>query len=210
MQITGYNKSNCGILPDYDVIHVTATPGGSFINPPGNRNVNCPSITSPSALDSSCKFGNGVSFISLRVRRDQNGIAQLQQKDGIFDPNRDNPGNDFTPLLDNIEDLQIAYIFNDGAIRNDGINELATVDACPNGVPLQVHPVSGAGPRDISNVVGLRVSVTGIANEPVSFAERAKFFRPASEDRPAEANADRFYHYRLTETVMLRNRNLGG
>ncbi len=57
--------------------------------------------------------------------------------------------------------------------------------------------------------MGMRVSVVSRANTPVPLMERAKFFRPASEDRAEDPNTDRFYHYRLTSTVMIRNRNLG-
>ncbi len=203
MQITKYQDSKCtGIgSSEYETIHVVMNPNNGSINPPGQKEFTCPAYNGQNA-DDSCKIGKSVSYMCLRVMRDQNGIPQLQQKNDIFDPN--DAANNFTPLLDNIEDLQIAYIYNDGTIWNDGINQLAT----PGNVPTQnaTTPL----PTDIANVVGLRISVTGIANEPVSFAERAKFFRPASEDRPAAVNADRFYHYRLTETVMLRNKNLGG
>jgi len=209
MQITKYQQSKCDQDPDQ--IHVVMNPNNGSINPPGQKPFGCEEYDGTNA-NRACKLGKNVSYISLRVLRDQNGIPQLQQKNGIFDPNRDNPGNNFTPLLDNIEDLQIAYIFNDGTIWNDSpLHQLAT----PGNVPTQ--DPQNPGQYEITNVVGLRISVTGIANEPVSFAEKARFFRPASEDRPAQwepgdsmDQCDRFYHYRLTETVMLRNRNLGG
>lgn len=213
MVITGYQKSDCSV-GNYQEIHCVANPGGApGINPPGNKGVNCSQSFDPANPDANCKLGRGVTYMSLRILRDANGIPQLQQKNGIFDPTVDNPGTNFTPLLDNVEDLQIAYIYNDGEIRNDGINSLATDPSgvYTNGVPSQAN-MKGVPPppRDITNVIGIRLSITALANTPVSFAERAKFFRPASEDRAEDTNRDRFYHYRLTSTMMLRNRNLGG
>jgi prepilin-type N-terminal cleavage/methylation domain-containing protein len=202
MQITGYQKSDCG--NQGAEIQINVNPGQSAVNPPSNRGVKCPT-------PNDCRLGRGMTYCSLRVRRDPNNpeILQLQQKNSLFDPAKDNPGTDFFPLLDNIEDLQIAYIYNDGTIWNDSAAHLLpTTNNVPTQADLEVGNVPP--PRDITNVVGIRVSVTAVANTPVSFMERAKFFRPQSEDRPASNNVDRFFHYRLTNTVMLRNRNLGG
>lgn len=209
-QITGYQGSDC--VNQYQEIHLNANPGQSNVNPPGNRGVSCSKNFDPNNQSQSCQIGKNVVFRSLRVRgenQDGSGTLQLQQKLGLFDPNVDNPGNNFTPLLDNIEDLQIAYIYSDGTIWNDGINNLAD-QGYQGGIPPQGDGAGGYDPRDIVNVIGIRVSVTARANSEVPFPERARFFRPASEDRPQSANRDRFFHYRLTETVMIRNRNLGG
>jgi len=201
-EITGYQNSDCG--DTNHEIQINANPGQSNVNPPSNRGVTCDS-------PDSCKIGRGLQYAALRVRQDPNDptTLQLQQKSGIFNPTVDNPGNNFFPLLDNIEDLQIAYIYGDGNIFNDGVNELATV-GCTNGVPNQGDLGAGTPATEITNVIGMRVSVVAVANTPVHFSERAKFFRPASEDRAADPNLNRFYHYRLTSTVMIRNRNLGG
>lgn len=208
-QITGYQGSDCAPAQQWQEISLTANPGGNSINPPGDRNVSCAqqltSLTAPS-----CKIGKNVNYMAFRVKRDATGIPQLQQKEGFFNPNTDNGGaNDtFIPLLDNIEDLQIAYIYNDGQIRNDGIFNLID-EGYPGGVPSQANSQAVVPARDITNVVGIRVSITARANTEVSLVEKAKFRMPQSEDR-AQGPEDRFFHYRLTSTVMLRNRNLGG
>ncbi len=210
LQITGYQRSDCNPSQPFWEIDVTANPGQSQVNPPGDRGVSCATdVTSTTAP--SCKIGEGVNYMAFRIKRDNNGIPQLQQKDGLFNPNTDNGGaqDTFVPLLDNIEDLQIAYIYNDGQIFNDGIQNLIDL-GYSGGVPSQANTQAPVPPQDITNVIGIRVSVTALANTPVSFTERAKFFRPASEDRAEDQNRDRFYHYRLTNSVMLRNRNLGG
>lgn len=208
MQITSYQQSNCsstGGSYNFDEIHIVMNPGQSEYNNPGQKDINCPTASSSGIPPNACKIGKNVSYLAFRVMRDQNGVPQLQQKDGIFDPTVDNPGNNFVPLLDNIEDLQIAYIYNDGTIWNDSVNHRLLTTG---NVPTQ--DVNVSLPTDINNVVGLRVSVTAIANTPVPITERPKFFRPESEDRPASNVFDRFYRYRLTNTVMIRNRNLGG
>ena len=196
--ITGYQQSTCGSADD-QIIHVTCTPGQSdHVNPPSSKNVTKP-----------CHIGGGLTYLSFRVQRADPAdplTTELQQKRGMFDPTSDNPGNNFVALLDGIEDLQIAYIYNDGSIWNTATQQLPTT----NNVPRQDGVGGGTVANDITNVIGMRVSIVSRANTPVPIMERAKFFRPASEDRPADANFDRFYHYRLTSTVMIRNRNLGG
>lgn len=195
MEITNYPQPSQMCKADKKV-HLVVNPGLSHnVNPPGVRNVSKPCYIG----------GGGLTYNAFRVQRtDPNDplTTQLQQKRGLFDPN--NPNDGFFALLDNIEDLQFAYIYDDGTIWNDSNQLLPT----QQNVPIQdMVPVD---PRDVTNIVGIRISVTARANTPVSFAEKAKFFRPQSEDRLADNNFDRFYHYRMTSTVMLRNRNLGG
>ena len=52
----------------------------------------------------------GVSYVSFRVR---NGT--LEQKNGMFDRTTDKPGAAFFPIMENVEDLQVAYIYGRGA-----------------------------------------------------------------------------------------------
>lgn len=195
--ITGYQKSNCGDLDSDDVIHVTCTPGQSdHVNPPSSRNVTKP-----------CHIGGGLTYLSFRIQRTDPAdplTTELQQKRGIFDPT--DPDTGFFGLLEGIEDFQIAYIYNDGTIWNDSPgHQLPTT----GNVPRQDGVGGGTVANDVTNVMGLRLSVVARANTPVPLMERAKFFRPASEDRAEDPDEDRFYHYRLTSTVMMRNRNLG-
>ncbi|MFB3850968.1 MAG: PilW family protein [Acidobacteriota bacterium] len=195
MEITNYPNANQMCNADKKV-HLVANPGLSHdINPPGDRNVSKPCYIG----------GGGLTYNAFRVKRtDPNDplTTQLQQKRGLFDPN--NPDDGFFGILDNVEDLQFAYIYNDGTVWNDSVNLLPTNQNVP------VQDMTPVDPRDVTNLVGIRISVVARANTPVSFTERAKFFRPASEDRAEDANRDRFYHHRMTTTVMLRNRNLGG
>jgi type II secretory pathway pseudopilin PulG len=187
----------------------------------------------------------GLQVISFRVLTDSvDGIPKLQQKLGLFDPNTDFPGTDFTNVLENIEDLQVAYMYPDGGIWNTlsqtisstslaGVPPAPLVPGCPlaacdRGVPFQAGTNFG-GPTpllDVSNVIGLRFSVTGRSpllplaarqltnidvKEPLA-TTASQHFRPASEDHAAAmATAtlplyDQFDHYRATATLMLRNR----
>jgi hypothetical protein len=120
----------------------------------------------------------GLQVISFRVLTDSvDGVPKLQQKLGLFDPANDNPyppiGSTlpaFTNVMENVEDLQIAYMYPTGAIWNTAgagrtIHNVAPdcpLAACDNGVPFQAGPSGvAAPPLDIQNVIGLRFSVTG-------------------------------------------------
>ncbi|MEW5764317.1 MAG: prepilin-type N-terminal cleavage/methylation domain-containing protein [Acidobacteriota bacterium] len=166
-------------------IHVTNNPGQSDgINPPAGQ----PNLVNPKLAS--------ISYISFRVKN-----GQLQQRQGLFDLN--NPDAGYVPLLDDVEDLQIAYVYNDGTIWNTATQVLTT----PNAIPPQDNPAVDV--RDAVNVSGLRVTVTARSDElPATLLKQARYNRPAAEDRAAGA-ADRRFHYRLTTTVMLRNRILG-
>lgn len=167
-------------------IHVTNTPGQSDgINPPAGQ----PTLVNPKLAT--------IAYISFRVKN-----GQLQQRTGLFDIN--NPDAGYVSLLDDVEDLQIAYILNDGTIWNSASQSIVGGD----GVPAQ-----GGWPPGVAqaseDVSGLRVTVTARSDElPATLLKRARYNRPAAEDRAAGA-ADRRFHYRLTTTVMLRNRILG-
>jgi type II secretory pathway pseudopilin PulG len=181
-QITAYGASDCSAK----TVTVTVTPGESTAipHPPTAAALVQPYLLRP-----------GVQFTSFRVKG-----GQLQQKTGLFLPATPDAG--FTPLLDNVEDFQVAYVYDDGSIWNSAAQTLGTT----NGVP----PQGTGGGDDISHVVGLRLTVVARSTElPITILSRDKYSRPAAENHAAGAN-DRFFHYRMTATVLLRNRMLGG
>jgi hypothetical protein len=122
----------------------------------------------------------GLQVISFRVLTDSvDGVPKLQQKLGLFDPTTDNPGTSFTNVMENVEDLQIAYMYaQDAATGPHGLvwntqSQTIDVDApgcgglpppgCDRHVPFQGGPNFGAIPPaiDIANVIAVRFSVTG-------------------------------------------------
>lgn len=202
-QVTGYQKFDCDSvsaatgLPD--PVHVVANPGLSDgVNPPGGE----PDLVEPVFLV------GGMRFVSFRVRRDANGVPNLEQKQGLFDPSTDNPGTAFTPVVPGVEDLQVAYLYGespDGSGRtifntwDPEAEEAVVVPEIPgagnNGVPPQ-----GTGSLwDISRVIGLRVSVTSrsaalrFKTRQISVrggAATVTNARPRSEDRPGAGPDD--------------------
>ena len=179
----------------------------TLITPPGGAST----LTTPNLLF--------VQYASFRVKN-----GQLQQKTGLFDSGATTANEDalFNTLLPDIEDLQIAYIYDNGNVYNANLNAwsstnpgglMGTMDPAgttETDVPTQAGPSGTAGALDATNVIGLRVSIVARSSQ-ISDAWSATqnfYFRPASEDRAAGA-ADRRFHYRLTSTVLLRNRALG-
>jgi type II secretory pathway pseudopilin PulG len=171
-----------------------ATPtDDATVNPPGSR----PQLNQP-------HMNLGMSYTSLRVRTDPvTGIPWLEQKDGPFDAAVDKPGGAFVPILPNIEDLQIAYIFLDGSVRN---SSAATRLAGTGGVPrMGTFPATN---DDITGVVGFRITITGRSGQGMPI-ETNRFRRPASEDHDAGTTPDTVYRYTLTANAMMRNRMSG-
>ncbi len=185
-EITHYLKSDCAT----GRIHVTANPGlSNQLNPPGGQ----PNLTDPVTMMP------GPRFVSFRVFK-----GWLQQKQGIFDATVDNDPTttSFQNILPDVEDLQIAWIFADGTVwDNDPAHRLTSTGA----VPTQ----NAAATYDVANVVGLRVTVTARSDGTLYWEHQARFFRPAAEDHTASTVKDKRYHRRMTEAVMIRNRNLG-
>jgi prepilin-type N-terminal cleavage/methylation domain-containing protein len=236
-QITGYQGSDCSKVvgpfdPNnpVDVIHVVNNPGGSgFIDPPGGQ----PSLTKPITMS------GGVGFLSFRVRTPTDaagkptGPPNLEQRIGLFDPTTDNPGAAFAPIVEGIEDFQVAYLYASSPgggtlIFNDGTTPIpATVAAAATmGVPPQAGSKDPPTPYDITNVIGLRVTTTGRSGELplVALGQKANtgvgatHFRPRAEDHPQGSNdvptstsggLGVYDHNRMTTTLMLRNRMLG-
>jgi type II secretory pathway pseudopilin PulG len=166
----------------------------------------------------------GLQVISFRVLTDSvDGIPKLQQKLGLFDPLNDTADNaltGFTNVMENVEDLQVAYVYArtaaagaNGLVWNTSSQTIVTGGTlCPTGcdthVPFQAGPASVAPPLDIQNVIGLRFSVT--ARSPLLTIGSQKLTlqheRPASEDHAGSTVPDQFDHYRATATLLLRNR----
>lgn len=206
-QITDYketkNKNCCsGNVGNIEVNHSHGL-SDNDIDPPGGQ----PTLHNPKLAT--------VTFSSFRVKNDQ-----LQQKTGVFDPN--NPDSGFYTLMDDVEDFQVAYIYNDGTIWNTAAQTLTT----PGTIPTQAGTGEDGGvptARDITNVIGLRFTiVTRSAPLPVTLMKintgsasvggppPKGFYRPRAEDHAKSTTPDNRYHYRLTSTIMIRNRMLGG
>lgn len=238
LRITSYTSSTCtlaaGTNPTLDVISIQTIPGGSDqLNPPGGWRED---LVEPYTINA------GVDFTSFRVRN-----HNLEQKTsgvdganvyspGVFDPACDGdapaggcPTIGFTPVVENVEDLQIAYVYRDGTIWNSAT--AGFVLGTTGQVPTQATTGAGApGARDITNVLALRVSVIARSNPldigsrqlsgappatPVAGEVRREglYRRPALEDHamgPMDTIATGvFDRYRLTTTLVLRNRMLG-
>jgi prepilin-type N-terminal cleavage/methylation domain-containing protein len=144
----------------------------------------------------------GTRFVSLRVRTDPiTHVPWLEQKDGLFDPAADNPGGAFVPILPNIEDMQVAWIFNNGDVKNNSsANRL--------GLTGQVPQAGGSATTDVQNVVGFRVTFTARSSQGMTL-ESARFFRPAAEDHDAGTARDTVYRYQASANAMIRNRMMG-
>ena len=200
-------------------IHIQANPGASppngAIDPPGGH---------PPAILDPVYLVTGLEAFSFRVRT-VNGVPSLEQKTGLFDPATDNPGTAFVPVIENVEDLQIAYLYTDGTFWQSATNDLKTLDAAayPDDVPWQAGPTAAAPALDITAVVGLRFSIVA-HSRPVTFGARQisaaktgaavpagaiRRFRPGVENRAGATTYDDFEHFRATATLMLKNRLLG-
>ncbi len=223
MQITNYNWSKCSEAGGTDeVIHIEITPGNSDqLNPPGGwRDDLVPPMT----------INAGIDYTSFRVRN-----RSLEQKTtgfdgaGVFSPGIFNPDCDrtpplagcpsigFTPVVENVEDLQIAYVFEDGTVWNTATQVLATAGTIPEqAITITAVP----GDHDVTKVRALRVSVIARSN-PLDIGARGLsaslssglYRRRALEDHP-QGLVDTiaggvFDRYRLTTTLALRNRLLG-
>jgi type II secretory pathway pseudopilin PulG len=192
-QITDYrdaaNAASCGaVAPAVPEIEVIANPGGGALVAPA---------VAPGAFANPPSLMLGVRFFSFRIRN-----GWLEQKQGLFDPNSDNPGTAFIPLIPNIEDLQIAWAFTDGTVWNSATQQLAG-GTYTNGVPSQGTALA----YDVLNVNAFRVTVVARSQEELKWDPVAVFSRPSVEDRAAGAK-DKFFHQRAATLVMIRNRNL--
>jgi prepilin-type N-terminal cleavage/methylation domain-containing protein len=227
-RISSYGVSDCDLLKVKNIT-ATASPGrpttgpdfGPIDVPAGHATMGNPSF-----------LVVGLQFVSFRVRN-----GNLEQKNGIFSPvslpdvpqigNADTTagGNtNFFTIVENIEDFQVAYLYGNlpmfagGGVWNSASQTLAT------GVPPQAGVTASPGDQDITRVLGLRISVLG-RSAPMSLGVRqitlkkglegvageSRRFRPGIENHPG-ADPDAFddrERYRVTTTLLLRNRTLG-
>ena len=202
----------------------------------------------------------GIDFVSFRHRTvpdtttDPAGkrtIGRLEQKSsglnpntgryepGFFDPTIDGTASSiFTPIVDNVEDFQVAYVLSDGSMWNTATQ---TFDNAGTGIPFQGQSPGAGGVdcrttgailtganQDAACVVGLRESIVG-KSLPMNFGSRqltgAGMVNAAGESRsrrlpvedhtvPSTTPLDTletgmYDRLRLTTTLMLRNRALG-
>ena len=194
-------------------IDIAFNHGLAPFNPPGAYpELNCPT----------CWMGS-MQFSCFRVHN-----RQLQQLMGAFDPLNVPDDSNWTPLLENVEDLQIAYIFEDGSIWNDdpgnrlpnpvsdGANYNAAMfapyPAVSGGVPMPPPNTGGNAGIDpdngITHLSGLRLTVVARSEAPVLLQRSNRYTKPVVEDGIAAGNDD-FYHHRITATIMIRNQMLG-
>jgi prepilin-type N-terminal cleavage/methylation domain-containing protein len=196
----GYISSNCADVTTYRNIRVQAAIQSATLPAPPNGGA---AFTDPVSLVT------GLQFISFRVRTDPvDNVPKLQQKIGLFNPNTDNPGAAFVNVMENVEDLQIAYVYASGAIWNNTAGQTITqaiagaecnIAACDNRIPPQAGPGAvSQEPLDVTGVIGLRFSIT--ARSPsLSIGARqltnvnvtdvlttttSQHFRPESENHP--------------------------
>lgn len=232
-QITEYKAFDCSSVDAAtglaNPVQVVANPSATdVVNPPGGE----PDLIEPVNL------AGGMRFVSFRIRRDGNGIPNLEQKQGLFNPGTDNPGTAFAPIMPDVEDLQVAYLYSQSP-DGTGRTVFNTYDASTNSVVLVQNvaannrvPPQGTGSLwDVSRISGLRVSVTS-RSAPLRF-ETSKISvrrgattvtngRPRSEDRAGAGPDDfevpgataglrvgDFDHFRMTSTLLIRNRMLG-
>ncbi len=233
---------------------VDAPVGQGYFAPGGWRS----DLLTPSVSTTSPRLFliSGIDFVSFRHQTvldptdstKTRVIGQLQQKSsgvnptsglyapGLFDPIVDGTGaSTFTPIVDNVDDFQVAYILRDGTIWNTS-NPTYAFNNGGTRVPLQAQtPVSGGVDcthwplattnLDVACVVGLRVNIVG-RSLPMSLGSRSltagavtrtgeKRYRTLAVEDHAVGTVDDtvasgvYDRLRLTTTVMLRNRALG-
>ena len=205
-QITEYkeqqNRDNCQAVtvppPDANCpdglgcMAVVANPGRTdMLNAPGaSRNLVMP-----------VQMMLGVRYYSLRIKD-----GWLEQKAGMFDPA--DPDTGFTRLLPAVDDLQVAWIYEDGTVWNNSpghqLSSSASCTSCTTNVPSQ----GTTDPYDVSHVIGLQLTVSGSSSQLISGAETPRL-REAAADHPAATQPDGRFHFQLTTNALLRNRALG-
>jgi type II secretory pathway pseudopilin PulG len=196
----GYIASNCADVTTFKNMHVRANTQSAALPAPPNGGT---TLTDPVFLVT------GIQFISFRVRTDPNdNLPKLQQKLGLFNPNTDIPGAAFVNVMENIEDLQIAYQYANGDLwNNTAARRISQANAgaqcnapmCDGGVPPQGGPGAVTIEQlDITGVIGLRFSVTArspllsIGSQQITNVNTTEnlatttsiHFRPASENNP--------------------------
>jgi type II secretory pathway pseudopilin PulG len=212
-QITGTPTCTCANVSATPpaVVSLNVTAGGlSGINPPGGAQSTTCADSAP------CYMTAGLQFVTFRVLT-VNGTPTLEQfyvPGRLFNPGVDNPGTSFTPLLDNVEDLQVAYIYGDGTIWNSGApgRLLNAATNCPNNVPYQQQEAVSPNTYDAVNVRGLRISVVARSAQPIPTFLGGAGGKVIPVEPPEDSTVvydPSYYHYKLTATIMIQNRILG-
>lgn len=215
----GFNTSTCsnpqcvigGFAAPQPCFKVQAQPSdAAALNPPGGVRLS-PGFNALVA---------GTQFTTLRVCR-----GWLEQKTGSpFDPAADAncdalpAGAEFpaweakagwSPLLPNVEDLQIAYLYLNGEVWNSPARTLSGTEGCTDGVPLATSDAA-TNVYDVSNVVGFRITVTARSSVAVVGGGKQPQPPPSAEDHDTTAApADTYFRYQVSSTVLLRNRAAG-
>lgn len=197
-------------------VGVVANPGTNSFNAPGRSRIlaNRPLLTT------------GVRFVTFRICN-----GWLQQKNGFLDPATDancpavGDGNTagWVSMLPNVEDMQFAYIFRNGDIRNTANLSLAA--ATPTGGCDTTAGVPCQGPGavfDASGVIGIRVSVVGRSatdlagrgpTHPDVVAGRAGRVHANQQRRtiedhvPSDTTLDSVRRHVVSANVLIRNRS---
>ncbi len=214
----------CADTTTFRNIHVQADTQSAALPAPPNGTAN---LADPVSLVA------GIQVISFRILTDPvDNVPKLQQKLGLFDPATDNPGTAFVNVMENVEDLQVAYVYaTEPAVGTGTFWNTASQTLGGDAVPPQAGPVAIPGPTDITNVIGIRFSVTSrsprlsLGAQKLTNVRSAEdlstttslHFRPPSENHPVTMDPfaptkplyDLFDHYRATAMLMLRNRTLG-
>jgi len=222
----GYKTDGlCTDTTTYKNIHVVADTQSATLPAPPNGTAG---LADPVSLVT------GIQVISFRVLTDPtDNVPKLQQKLGLFDPSTDNPGTAFVNVMENVEDLQVSYVYalEPGGAGTGYIWNTSSQTLTGNAVPPQAGPANAPTPFDIVNVIALRFSVTArsprlslgaqnltnVRSTDNLASTTSLHFRPASENHtvtmdplnPSRPLYDLFDHYRATATLLLRNRTLG-
>jgi prepilin-type N-terminal cleavage/methylation domain-containing protein len=193
-------------------VQVGADPDNSLA-PPG----------SPTTLANLPYLVVGTRFVSLRVCN-----GWLEQKNGLFDPARDNncdalpagtvefsqqPPHDpattgWSALLPNVEDFQVAYTFRTGDTWNGPAATLSATQGCNGGVPSANATPATLNQFDARSVLAIRFTVTARSSTPVTMGAKVAVQQPSAEDHiilPTAA-ADTYYRYQVSTVALLRNR----
>ena len=187
-------------------LQVQASPEDvSTLNPPGAQRI----------LAGTFNLVVGHQFAALRVCN-----GWLEQKNDVFDPAADANCPDLPagtvefppyqaktgwfPLLGNVEDMQVAYIFRDGTVGNGPGSTMTTADHVP-----ETTGAPASNPTDSANVVALRVTITARSSLPAFGGGKVPLGPLATEDRAASAATDLFFRHQVTQNVLLRSRLAG-
>jgi prepilin-type N-terminal cleavage/methylation domain-containing protein len=232
-QITSYGNNSACCTTNCVNSQGASVPCIKVTSPIGlSKTYNPPGLVNPVGPDSSVNLIAGVRFKSLRVCQ-----TWLEEKDGVFDPAADGGAgvnactgsawntSPWTPLLPNVEDLQFAYIYNEGAICNNlsgspvcnsmpGTTGSGTTLPTTGAVPSQAGPGGTLDSYDASRVIAVRVTVTARSATPFPHgAEATRFHKLPAENNAHDGtitandlNGDAYFRFQVRSVAMIRNR----